>query len=164
VEPLPSQSQPLRSLGWAMVIGGAVALALVLVVTKLRSAPTAQHAAAPARLALAAAPQLAPEAQEVAPTKTEPAPSTKKARREKRATSAGEVAVSNETSIRIRARVAPVRAAPEPDAKVVCSVKRGAVMRSLQQTSSAKARWFAVHCDKDSPGWVHENFLTPIGP
>jgi hypothetical protein len=160
VEPLPSQSQPLRALGWVMVIGGAVALALVLVVPKLRSAPAAREAALPAPLAVPAAPQQAAEAQEAPPAKTEPARATKKTRREKGAASAGQVAISSETSIRIRARVAPVRATPEGDAKVVCSVKRGAVMHSFQQTPGSKGRWFAVQCDKDSPGWVHENFVS----
>jgi hypothetical protein len=162
--PMQSRIQPLRTLGWVMVIGGAVALALVLVATKLRSAPAAQKGASPVPRAVPAAPQHVPEAQERPPTKTEPAQSTTQARRATRAVSAGPATEANETSIRIRARVAPVRAAPEPDAKVVCSLKRGAVMRSIQQTSDAKARWFAVNCDKDSPGWVHENFVVPVRP
>jgi hypothetical protein len=99
-------------------------------------------------------------AQEATPTKTEPAQPTKKERRAKRAAAVSPAVEANVISIRIRAGVAPVRATPNPDAKVVCSVKRGAVMRSLQQTPGSKARWFAVQCDKDSPGWVHENFLS----
>jgi hypothetical protein len=143
-----------------MVIGGAVGLALVLIVSNLRSAPAAQQAAVPAPPALPAAPQPAVLAQEAPATKMEPAQSTKKERRAKRATGASPAVEANVMSIRIRAGVAPVRATPDADAKVVCSVKRGAVMRSLQQTPGSKARWFAVHCDKDSPGWVHENFVS----
>jgi hypothetical protein len=156
----PSQSHPLRTVGWVMVIGGAVGLALVLAVTKLRSSPAVERVPAPAPLAVAATPL----AQETPPAKVEPVQPTTKARRGKRAAAAGPAAEAGVTSIRIRARVAPVRATAEQDAKVVCSVKRGAVMRSLQQSPGSKGRWFAVYCDKDSPGWVHENFVTAVRP
>jgi hypothetical protein len=156
----PSQSHPLRTVGWVMVIGGAVGLALVLAVTKLRSPPALQQMPVPAPLAMAAAPR----AQDMSPAKVEPMQATTKAERGKRAAAAGPGAEAGATSIRIRARVAPVRATPEPDAKVVCSVKRGAVMRSLQQSPGSKGRWFAVYCDKDSPGWVHENFVAALRP
>jgi hypothetical protein len=161
--PMPDQNQPLRILGWVMVIGGAVALALVLVVSKLRSTPAAQQAAVPAVLAVPAVPQRAPQVEEAPPAQIEPVHATKKERRAKRP--AGDpIAEGSEASIRIQSRVAPVRATPDPDAKVVCSVKRGAVMRSLQQMPGSKGRWFAVHCDKDSPGWVHENFVALVRP
>jgi hypothetical protein len=159
--PPPSQSQLLRALGLVMVIGGTVALALVLVAPKLRSAPAAQRAVSPPP-ALPAAPQQGAQVQDAPPAQTDPAQSTTKARRAKRA--AATTAEANVTSVRIRARIAPVRAAPDADAKVVCSVKRGTVMHSFQQTPGSKARWFAVHCDKDSPGWVHENFAKPMQP
>ncbi len=163
--PTQGGQQPLRMLGWAMVIGGAVALALVLIVPKLRSAPAAQQAAVPAPPALPAAPQPAAQAQEAPPAKVEPARLTKKERRAKRAAEAAAAAAtaaveSKETSIRIRARVAPVRATPDGDGKVLCSVKRGAVMHSARQTPGSKGLWFGVSCDKDSPGWVHENFVS----
>jgi hypothetical protein len=161
--PTQSQSQPLRILGWVMVIGGAVALALALIVPKLRSAPAPQQAAVPAPPALPAAPQPAAQAQETPPAKVEPAHSTKKERRAKRAAAAA-ATEAKETSIRIRARVAPVRATPDADAKVLCSVKKGAVMHSVGQRPGSKGRWFAVSCDKDSPGWVHENFVKAIQP
>lgn len=161
IMPLSEPRQPLRTVGWVMVIGGAIALTLVLIVPKLRSAPAAQIVSPPP--ALPVAPSVA-EVQEAAPTKVEPALATGKGRRTKRAAAAAPVAESKETDIRIRARVAPVRAAPDADATVVCSVKRGAVMHSSQQAQGAKARWFAVRCDKDSTGWVHENFLTTMKP
>jgi hypothetical protein len=145
-----------------MVIGGALALALVLVVTKLRSEPALQQAALPPPIAVPAPALQTAQMQEMPVTKSEPVQARTKSQRAKRSASAATGAEANVTSIRIRARVAPVRAAPEPDAKVVCSVKRGAVMRALQQTSGTKARWFAVDCDKDSRGWVHENFVKPI--
>lgn len=161
--PARSQGDPLRALGWVMVIGGAVALALALVVPKLRPEPAAQRAALPPP-ALPVAPPPAAEAREAPPTKDELTPSTKKERRMKRGAPANPAAEATVTSVRIRARVAPVRATPDADAKVVCSVKRGAVMRSGGQQPGSKGRWFAVHCDKDSPGWVHENFVTPVRP
>jgi hypothetical protein len=161
VPPAEGQSRALRMLGWVMVIGGAVALALVLIGPKLRSAPVAQHAAVPAPPALPSAQPAAP-AQEASSAQVEPPQSSTKGRRAKRAAAAAPAAEASVTTIRIRASIAPVRAAPEADAKVVCSVKRGAVMRSSQQTPSGKARWFAVQCDKDSPGWVHENFVKAM--
>jgi hypothetical protein len=153
-----SQSQPLRTMGWVMVIGGAVGLALVLAITNLRSAPAQQKPPVPVPVAVA------PLTQETPPTQIEPVQSTTKARRTKRTAAGPAAAEANVTNIRIHARVAPVRAAPESDGKVVCSVKRGAVMRSLQQSPGSKGRWFAVQCDKDSPGWVHENFVSTVRP
>ena len=164
---VPTQgAQPplLRMLGWVMVIGGAVALALVLIVPKLRSAPATQNTVVAAPPALPAAPLPAPQAQEAPPAKSEPVRLTKKERRAKRAAEAAAAAAASvenkEMDIRIRARVAPVRATPDGDGKVLCSVKRGAVMRSVRQAPGSKGRWFGVSCAKDSPGWVHENFVS----
>lgn len=156
--PVASERQPLRMLGWVMVIGGAAALAIVLVVSKLRSAPAVEAAApvAPAAVAVSVVAEPGP-----APAAPEPALAPSKTRRGKRAR-ADKTAEADVSSIRIRARVAPVRATADQDGQVVCSVKRGAVMRATGQTPGEKGRWFAVHCDKDSPGWVHENFVTPL--
>lgn len=167
--PTPSGHQPLlRMLGWVMVIGGALALALVLVVPKLRSTtPATQNTVVAAPPAPPTAPLPAPQAQEAPPAKSEPARLTKKERRAKRAAEAAAAAAaaaasveSKETDIRIRARVAPVRATPDSDGKVLCSVKRGTVMHSVRQTPGSKGRWFGVSCAKDAPGWVHENFVS----
>ncbi|HTU63549.1 MAG TPA: SH3 domain-containing protein, partial [Polyangiales bacterium] len=98
------------------------------------------------------------------PAKAEPKRLTRKERRALRAAaaaaSASAAVESKEADVVIRARVAPVRATPDGDGKVLCSVKRGAVMHSVRQTPGSKGRWYGVSCDKDSPGWVHENFVS----
>jgi hypothetical protein len=62
----------------------------------------------------------------------------------------------------VRARWAPVRAAADPDAKVLCSVPRGALLSVSGQRPGTHARWFAVQCDAQTGGWVHENFLASV--
>jgi hypothetical protein len=163
--PPESERQPLRTLGLVMVIGGIIALALVLIL-RPGSAPQAKQASLRPPPALPARPVV--QTEDTASAKLEPtttqAPRSKRAARRAEAARESAPAVSKEMSIRIRARVAPVRATPDADAKVLCSVKRGAVMHSSQQRPGSKGRWFAVHCDKYSPGWLHENFLTAVRP
>lgn len=62
-------------------------------------------------------------------------------------------------SVRVRARWAPVRTSGDPDAKVLCSLPRGAVVAVTAERPGTHLRWFAVRCDGDSEGWVHENFV-----
>jgi hypothetical protein len=65
-------------------------------------------------------------------------------------------------SVRVRARWAPVRASGDPDARVLCSLPRGAVVAVTAERPGTHLRWFAVRCDGDIKGWVHENFLVRV--
>jgi hypothetical protein len=66
------------------------------------------------------------------------------------------------TSVRIRAPWAPIRVGIDGRAAVLCSLPRGTILRVFAQLPGRKARWFAVRCDTQTVGWVHENFLASL--
>ncbi len=66
------------------------------------------------------------------------------------------VAVRNIDRVRVSAASAPVRIGNHAQAKVVCTLARGTVRSVLTVLPGAQGRWFAVHCEDQSVGWVHE--------
>jgi hypothetical protein len=62
--------------------------------------------------------------------------------------------------VRVRAAWAPIRATTSADGRVVCSLPRGTELAVSQQAPGNHGRWFEVHCDTNTAGWVHENHLA----
>jgi hypothetical protein len=73
-------------------------------------------------------------------------------------------AASRVHSVRVSAASAKVRAGNDLEAQVVCSLPRGSVRPVLTEMPRMGARWFAVRCDAQAVGWVHENDLAPLHP
>jgi hypothetical protein len=182
---MPSYSRPRRSprtLYYLFAIGSLLLISVLLLLSKWRAAPMATpSAAAPPALAPhavvpqlqepAAAPPPPPVAVAIAPaTHAAEAPAitpaavldAAPARVPAAAASQSERAEASVTRVRVRAHWAPVRAAADPSAKVLCSVPRGKVLEVSGQRPGTHARWFSVHCDAQTSGWVHENFLASV--
>jgi hypothetical protein len=166
--PVYNAARPLwRRSVLAAVLGALVAVAALLLM-RLQLAPAPHRAAAALKTAAPLAhesatasppplPVRAPPGVEVAPpeaaAQSDPSPPPV-------AASERPVSASRVKSVRVRARWAPVRASGDPEARVLCSLPRGAVVAVMAERPGTHARWFAVRCSGDIEGWVHENFLA----
>jgi hypothetical protein len=65
--------------------------------------------------------------------------------------------------VQIRAPSAPIRVGADQEASLLCSMPQGTTLQVFAELPGTKARWFAVRCDTGLVGWVHENFLLPVG-
>jgi hypothetical protein len=182
--PAPSDASPRasqRPLRVVAALGGFVLLLAVLLALKLRSAPVpeslsvvtpvASQPAVPAVRAPPAEPRAVAQDQREArgsvPAQDETAPAAQAVPRPKAVEPvrpAREVrdAGSMVTQVRVRSRWAPIRVAADPTAEVQCSVPRGSALSVYGERPGTHARWFAVRCDKQTVGWIHENFLARV--
>jgi hypothetical protein len=110
----------------------------------LRKEPTPDPVTAPAMLAL-------PVAEARPPKRTrqvERGPHTRSA--------------SRVSSVRVSTASAKVRAGNDAEAQVVCTLPQGTVRPVLTEMTRMGARWFAVRCNAQAVGWVHESDLAPL--
>jgi hypothetical protein len=79
-----------------------------------------------------------------------------------RAAAVGSIAARSGDSLRVSAASAKVHVGNHAEAKVVCSLAHGTVRSVLTELPGAHGRWFAVHCDDKSVGWVNERDVARV--